>query len=30
MITAIGGDGVSDFHIRLTGQIGLSAADFVL
>ncbi|TSD85486.1 calcium-binding protein [Mycobacterium sp. KBS0706] len=34
VITAIGGDvdgdGVSDFHIRLTGQIGLTAADFVL
>jgi Ca2+-binding RTX toxin-like protein len=34
VITAIGGDadgdGVSDFHIRLTGQVGLSATDFVL
>ena len=26
----INGDGVSDFHIRLTGTIGLLAADFVL
>jgi Ca2+-binding RTX toxin-like protein len=24
------GDGVSDFHVTLTGQIGLQAADFVL
>ena len=34
VITAIGGDingdGVSDFHIRLTGQVGLTAADFAL
>jgi subtilisin-like proprotein convertase family protein len=26
----LNGDGVSDFHIRLTGMIGLVAADFVL
>ncbi|MGO1078018.1 S8 family serine peptidase [Inquilinus sp. CA228] len=26
----INGDGVSDFHIRLTGVVGLVAADFVL
>ena len=26
----VNGDGVSDFHIQLTGAIGLAAADFVL
>jgi Ca2+-binding RTX toxin-like protein len=26
----LNGDGVSDFHIQLTGAIGLVAADFVL
>ena len=26
----INGDGVSDFHIRLTGLVGLVVADFVL
>jgi Ca2+-binding RTX toxin-like protein len=26
----VNGDGVSDFHIQLTGTIGLAAADFVL
>ena len=26
----INGDGVSDFHIRLTGTIALVAADFIL